>query len=59
GFGGKNPQITFEQVADAANVIAWYVWQRPAHSKEDVCRINQYHQWRNEASYASRRKRNE
>jgi hypothetical protein len=52
----KNPQITFEQVADASNALAWKLWKKYPLSWKRTRRDCQYYQQRNEASYDSRRK---
>jgi hypothetical protein len=56
GSGGKNPKITLEQVADAANMLAWKIWQKYPHSWKQKVYVCEYYQERNEASYASRKK---
>ena len=48
-----------EQVASAVNLIVWNVWDRPRQSPQQLCRINDYYQKRNRASYKSRRRRYE
>ena len=45
-----------EQVAAGANAIAWQAWRQWPTAWTLLIRLAQYHQWRNEASYASRRR---
>ncbi len=54
---GKNPQITPEQVADAANMLAWKIWRKYPYSWNRLQELCRYYQERNEASYAGRRKK--
>jgi hypothetical protein len=57
GFGGKNQGITLEQVAEVANGLAQKVWNRWWHSWAEVIARSVYYQWRNAASYESRRRK--
>jgi len=54
--GGKNPKITLEQVADAANMLAWKIWKTYPHSWKQKVSVCEYYQERNQISYASRKK---
>ncbi len=54
--GGQNPQITLEQVADAANTLAWNIWSRWPHSWALLKQRCEYYQWRNQLSYESRKR---
>ena len=56
GFGGKNPRITLEQVAEAANGLASAIWNRHWLSSDEVAERCEYYQKRNAASYESRRR---
>jgi hypothetical protein len=51
---GEDPQITLEQIADAANGLAWNTWNRWPHSWALLMRRCEYYQCRNQASYDSR-----
>ena len=56
GCGGKNPRITLEQVAEAANGLAAKIYHRYWHSWAELIARSVYYQQRNAASYASRRR---
>ena len=43
-------------MAEAANGLASRIWNRYWHSLAEVTERAEYHQYRNEASYRSRRK---
>ncbi len=49
-------QIGLEQVADAANTLAWNIWSRWPHSWALLKQRCEYYQWRNQLSYASRKR---
>jgi len=49
-------QIGLEQVADAANTLAWNLWNRWPHSWALLMQRCEYHQRRNQASYDSRKR---
>jgi len=44
-------------VAEAANGLASKIWNRYWHSYAELIERSEYYQWRNEASYASRRRK--
>jgi len=56
---GKNPRITFEQVAEAASGLAAKIWNRYRYSYAELIERYMYYQWRNAASYESRRRKAE
>jgi len=58
GFGGKNPQLTKEQVARAMNVICnqWLQRQCGVGTIQRVAEVIDYHQTRNVAAMRSRGK---
>jgi hypothetical protein len=56
GFGGKNPRITLEQVAEATNGLASRIWNRYWHSYREVIERSEYYQERNAASCESRKR---
>ena len=55
----RYPEVTLEQVAEAANGLASKIWNRHWHSWAELIERSAYHQWRNEASYESRRRKAE
>jgi len=55
-FRGKNPGITFEQVAEVTSTFAIKIWNNNWRSWAEQSRRGAYHQCRNAASYASHRK---
>jgi len=55
--GGGHPQITLEQLADAANALATALWKRSRHAPAHIAACRACYQDRNQASYRSRRKR--
>ena len=57
--GGKNPQITLEQVADVSNMLAWKIWQRYPYSWKQKVYVCGYYQWRNKLSHESRKRKTE
>jgi hypothetical protein len=46
-----------EQVAEAVNGLASKIWNRYWHSYAELIERSEYHQWRNAASYESRRRK--
>jgi hypothetical protein len=46
-----------EQLAEAANGLAWTLWQRTWRSADEIAARCAYYQARNRASYESRKRR--
>ena len=44
GFGGKNREITLEQVAEATNALAWTIWKRTWRSPDEIAARCTYYQ---------------
>jgi hypothetical protein len=51
---GKNPQITLEQVADAANTLATVLWKHQRHWSTHVATCCNYYQERNVTHFKGR-----
>jgi hypothetical protein len=56
-FGGKNREITLEQVAEATNALAWTTWKCTWRSPDEIAERCVYYHARNRASYENRKRK--